>query len=168
MSSAGKKSWTPTTHGKRAHCIWQMKMCSRRYRYCPTCKEFKEATKQVDLWSAPDVLVIHLKRFSAGRFGRDKISDLVDFPLEGLDLSDRTVYRKLADKLVTTPEGREVLGTDQVNQENMIYDLFAVDNHFGGLGGVCLLSLSLFASHLFVGSLHCLCEKRRRQSLVQL
>ena len=83
------------------------------------------------------MLVIHLKRFSAGRYGRDKISDFVDFPLEGLDLSDRTVYRKLAEKLVTTPEGREVLGTDQPNQENMIYDLFAVDNHFGGLGGVC-------------------------------
>jgi len=103
--------------------------------YCPTCKEFKEATKQVDLWSLPDILVIHLKRFSAGRMSRDKISDLVDFPLEGLDLSNRTVYKELAERLMTTSEGKELLQTDQTSDEPMLYDLFAVDNHFGGLGG---------------------------------
>lgn len=32
--------------------------------YCPQCKDHKEASKQVDLWSLPDILVMHLKRFS--------------------------------------------------------------------------------------------------------
>lgn len=33
-------------------------------RYCPQCKELKGATKKFDLWKLPQVLVIHLKRFS--------------------------------------------------------------------------------------------------------
>ncbi len=33
--------------------------------------------------------MVHLKRFSAGRHSRDKLNMLVDFPLEGLDLTDR-------------------------------------------------------------------------------
>ena len=33
-------------------------------RYCPECKELKPATKKFDLWKLPQVLVIHLKRFS--------------------------------------------------------------------------------------------------------
>lgn len=36
-------------------------------RYCPNCKEFVQATKKFDLWRLPDVLVIHLKRFSYDR-----------------------------------------------------------------------------------------------------
>ena len=31
---------------------------------CPRCKDFKEATKKMDLWAPPAVLCIHLKRFS--------------------------------------------------------------------------------------------------------
>jgi ubiquitin carboxyl-terminal hydrolase 4/11 len=82
--------------------------------YCPNCKERRLASKQLELWTVPDILVIHLKRFSSGRGLRDKIDALVDFPVEGLDLSGR-------------------VGVDEGN--NLIYDLFAVDNHYGGLGG---------------------------------
>lgn len=83
--------------------------------YCPRCKEHRRASKTFELWKVPDILVIHLKRFSAHRGFRDKIDDLVDFPVEGLDLSGR----------VRDPEPGE----------SLIYDLFAVDNHYGGLGG---------------------------------
>lgn len=41
--------------------------------YCPNCKEFVQATKNFDLWKLPDVLVIHLKRFSYNRFGNHVI-----------------------------------------------------------------------------------------------
>ena len=82
--------------------------------YCPQCKEHRRASKKFELWKVPDVLVIHLKRFSAqGRF-RDKLDLMVDFPTEGLDLTRR----------VAIDDGKE-----------LIYDLFAVDNHYGGLGG---------------------------------
>ena len=44
----------------------------------------------------------------------------VDFPLEGLDLSKYVV----ADPSIMSPNG-----------EAMIYDCYAVSNHFGGTGG---------------------------------
>ncbi|KAH2335112.1 hypothetical protein KXW30_003369 [Aspergillus fumigatus] len=83
--------------------------------YCPRCKEHRRASKKFELWKTPDILVMHLKRFSASRGFRDKLDVLVDFPVEGLDMSGR----------VESPE----------EGKSLIYDLFAVDNHYGGLGG---------------------------------
>ncbi|KAJ8107671.1 hypothetical protein OPT61_g8706 [Boeremia exigua] len=82
--------------------------------YCSNCKEMRRATKTLDIWTVPDILIIHLKRFSGFRSFRDKIDDKVDFPVEGLDLTGKVGF----------PEGK-----------GQIYDLFAVDNHYGGLGG---------------------------------
>ena len=36
--------------------------------FCPVCKDFKKATKKLDLWRLPRVLVIHLKRFCYSRY----------------------------------------------------------------------------------------------------
>lgn len=82
--------------------------------YCSNCKELRRATKTLDIWTVPDILIIHLKRFSGFRSFRDKIDDKVDFPVEGLDLTGKVGF----------PEDK-----------SLVYDLFAVDNHFGGLGG---------------------------------
>ncbi|KAL8949676.1 MAG: hypothetical protein Q9222_004237 [Ikaeria aurantiellina] len=83
--------------------------------YCPRCKEHRRASKTFELWTAPDILVIHLKRFSSQGRLRDKLDVMVDFPVDGLDLTER----------VASQEDGKV----------PIYDLFAVDNHYGGLGG---------------------------------
>lgn len=83
--------------------------------YCPRCKEHRRASKKFDLWKTPDILVMHLKRFSSSGFRRDKIDVLVDFPLENLDITSR------------------VLQKEDGKQE--IYDLIGVDCHWGGLGG---------------------------------
>ena len=83
--------------------------------YCPRCKEHRRASKKFELWTVPDILVVHLKRFSSeGRF-RDKVDAHVDFPVEDLDINDRVIIKE---------EGRD-----------LVYDLFGVDNHYGGLGG---------------------------------
>ncbi len=119
--------------------------------YCPSCKEFRQATKKFDLWKAPDILVVHLKRFSAGRHSRDKLNMLVDFPLEGLDLTDRVegtqALRRVQEEAKQSGEelSESMLGSgilrpledndDAVAVDKPIYDLYAVDNHFGGLGG---------------------------------
>jgi ubiquitin carboxyl-terminal hydrolase 4/11/15 len=50
--------------------------------YCPACKKHQQATKKFDLWTLPEVLVIHLKRFSYNRYWRDKIDTLIEFPIE--------------------------------------------------------------------------------------
>lgn len=55
--------------------------------FCPRCKDHVQAEKKLDLWTAPECLVIHLKRFSFTTTAREKIDTLVEFPLEGLDLA---------------------------------------------------------------------------------
>lgn len=50
-------------------------------RYCPTCKRHQLATKKLDLWSLPEVLIIHLKRFSYTKYSREKLDTIVEFPL---------------------------------------------------------------------------------------
>ena len=83
--------------------------------YCPRCKEHRRASKKFELWKTPDILVMHLKRFSSSAMRRDKLDIFVDFPIEGLDLTSRVIESK---------EGKQE-----------VYDLFAVDDHWGGLGG---------------------------------
>lgn len=102
--------------------------------YCPNCKKHQQATKRFDLWSVPDVLVVHLKRFSNNRSLRDKLDTLVDFPLEGLDLTSMVGERQVAKRLSEKGEDPHSLGLQDVD-EPLIYDLYAVDEHMGGLGG---------------------------------
>lgn len=92
--------------------------------YCNKCKAHVLASKKMELYRVPQILVVHLKRFKTSKVsnygsfyfsqGSKKITVTVDFPLESLDLRSY------------------VLGADK---ENAIYDLFAVSNHFGGMGG---------------------------------
>ncbi|KAJ3602807.1 hypothetical protein NHX12_030555 [Muraenolepis orangiensis] len=82
--------------------------------YCPTCKKHQQATKKFDLWSLPRLLVVHLKRFSYNRCWRDKLDTVVDFPIRDLNMSE----------FVCDPTA-----------EPYIYDLIAVSNHYGGMGG---------------------------------
>ncbi|XP_035384331.1 ubiquitin carboxyl-terminal hydrolase 15 isoform X3 [Electrophorus electricus] len=82
--------------------------------YCPSCKQHQQATKKLDLWSLPPVLVVHLKRFSYSRYMRDKLDSLVDFPLRDLDMSEFLI---------------------NPNAGPCRYDLIAVSNHYGGMGG---------------------------------
>ena len=55
--------------------------------YCPHCKAHVQADKKLDLWTLPEVLIVHLKRFSFSRTRRTKLDNPVTFPLHGLDLS---------------------------------------------------------------------------------
>ncbi|KAF3926063.1 hypothetical protein ABW20_dc0109213 [Dactylellina cionopaga] len=82
--------------------------------YCPRCKEHRNAKKSMQIWRVPDIIALQFKRFSSTRSFRDKIDAAIEFPIEGLDLTGR------------------VLESDG---KGLIYDLIAVDNHFGGLGG---------------------------------
>uniref|UniRef100_A0A667XEM8 ubiquitinyl hydrolase 1 n=1 Tax=Myripristis murdjan TaxID=586833 RepID=A0A667XEM8_9TELE len=86
--------------------------------YCPKCQQHREASKQLLLWRLPNVLIIQLKRFSFRSFiWRDKINDMVDFPVRNLDLSKFCIGQK--DEMQHPP----------------IYDLYAVINHYGGMIG---------------------------------
>mmetsp|Transcript_20295 Transcript_20295/g.17541 ORF Transcript_20295/g.17541 Transcript_20295/m.17541 type:complete len:98 (+) Transcript_20295:580-873(+) len=60
---------------------------------CPKCKDFKDSAKKIDIWTVPNILIIHLKRFKFTKHKRAKIRSLVDFPLTSLDLSDYCTYK---------------------------------------------------------------------------
>jgi ubiquitin carboxyl-terminal hydrolase 31 len=57
--------------------------------FCPQCKRKQEVVKRMGLWSLPDVLILHLKRFRqmANSNASNKLSTLVEFPLENCDMS---------------------------------------------------------------------------------
>jgi ubiquitin C-terminal hydrolase len=88
--------------------------------FCSKCKQHLAPVKKMDVWATPDILIIHLKRFqySKGMWSvqREKISELINFPIEDLDLRPY-VKGPISD---TAPP---------------IYDLYAVSEHSGGLGG---------------------------------
>ena len=76
--------------------------------FCSQCKKHQKASKKIEILKVPNILIIHLKRFK----NNSKIDSMVDFPLEGLNLKD---FVKTSDN-------------------NLIYDLFAISNHYGGIG----------------------------------
>ncbi|KAE9414813.1 hypothetical protein Angca_004548 [Angiostrongylus cantonensis] len=82
--------------------------------YCPKCKKHERATKKLDLWNLPQILIIHLKRFQYSKWHRDKIDIPVVIPIKGFELNS-----KLANE----------------RHEHVKYDLIAVSHHVGGLGG---------------------------------
>lgn len=83
--------------------------------YCPVCKKHCQASKKLDLWRLPEILVIHLKRFSYSRFMKNKLETFVDFPITDLDLSTYIPHRK--------------------GQSSNCYMLYAASNHYGSMGG---------------------------------
>lgn len=100
--------------------------------YCPRCKKHQQATKRFEIWTIPDFLVVHLKRFSNSRILRDKIDAFVDFPIEGLDLEQYCGEREVTKRL--QQQDAKITGLSDTS-EPLIYDLYAVDEHLGGLGG---------------------------------
>lgn len=78
--------------------------------YCTNCKDHVCATKQMQIYKLPKILLIHLLRFKKKGFFTEKITTPVDFPTENFEMSS-------------------------ISESNVIYDLFAISNHFGGMGG---------------------------------
>ncbi|KAM1948144.1 hypothetical protein ACFX15_008374 [Malus domestica] len=83
--------------------------------YCPTCKKPQQASKKLDLWRLPEILVIHLKRFSYSHYFKNKLETFVDFPIHDLDFSRYIAH--------------------QISQLSSRYMLYAISNHYGGMGG---------------------------------
>ncbi|XP_073317409.1 ubiquitin carboxyl-terminal hydrolase 5-like [Primulina huaijiensis] len=82
--------------------------------YCPQCKERRQASKKLDLWRLPKVLVIHLKRFSYSRSVKHKLDTFVNFPIHDFDLTNYVASKS--------------------NTQRQIYELYALTNHYGGMG----------------------------------
>ena len=89
--------------------------------YCNKCKDFVNANKTLEIYTVPKIMIISLKRFKVGRSkygfgGGQKLDTLVEFPLEGLDMSPY------------------IMSNQQLRSGDLIYDCFGVSNHFGSSG----------------------------------
>uniref|UniRef100_A0A4W4E9S0 ubiquitinyl hydrolase 1 n=1 Tax=Electrophorus electricus TaxID=8005 RepID=A0A4W4E9S0_ELEEL len=86
---------------------------------CPHCKQLQQGMLQMSLWTLPDILILHLKRFRQVGERRNKLSTLVRFPLTGLDMAPHMVKRSNSSQ----------------HAQDFLYDLYAVCNHHGGMHG---------------------------------
>lgn len=84
------------------------------WAYCERTRRCERSSKKLDIWSAPECLIIHLKRFAVDSTsgGTEKIDTFVDFPMD-LDL----------DPFVVGPKATT----------RQLYRLYAVVNHSGSL-----------------------------------
>ena len=63
--------------------------------FCPHCKKHVRATKKMEIYNAPNILIIHLKRFK----NNQKIDSLIDFPIDSLDISEFVINKKEDEKV---------------------------------------------------------------------
>lgn len=88
--------------------------------YCGKCKDHVEATKKMELYSTAPYLIMSLNRFKHhNTYFKEKIEDLIDFPIEGLDMSSHVLSHSAQ--------------STGLNKEPLIYDLVGVINHFGSM-----------------------------------
>ncbi|CAB4063809.1 USP31 [Lepeophtheirus salmonis] len=125
--------------------------------FCPECDRKREVVKKMGLWSVPDVLVIHLKRFRQCSLSTDKLLTLIDFPLDGFDmtpnvsrssstnsstcstiLSSQVMVESSINKVIANafnpwrhPKRYLARSTVLTQEDNYMYDLYAVCNHHG-------------------------------------
>ena len=78
--------------------------------YCPKCKKHTLATKKMELYYLPKILIICFKRFMRESYRWRKNEQLVDFPINNLNMGDY------------------MIGPDK---EHSKYNLFAVSQHYG-------------------------------------
>lgn len=101
---------------------------------CPHCKQLQQGMVKMSLWTLPDILILHLKRFRQVGERRNKLTTLVHFPLASLDMAPHMVNHS------ARPPALEA-GWDQTRQQHQLapldfmYDLYAVCNHHGGMHG---------------------------------
>ncbi|KAK1798960.1 hypothetical protein P4O66_007228 [Electrophorus voltai] len=98
---------------------------------CPHCKQLQQGVLKLSLWTLPDILILHLKRFRQVADRRNKLSTLVRFPPHGLDMAPHVAKRAHSSQhsLDPWPAAWEHGDTD------FLYDLYAVCNHHGGMHG---------------------------------
>ena len=94
--------------------------------YCRKCKEHKLARKTLQIYKTPKILIVHFKRFKTANLQQygstffqghsHKINTNVSLPFNGFDISDFVLSKKEGDP-------------------SLIYDVFAISNHYGSLAG---------------------------------
>lgn len=135
MGSTSAEAPMPLTDCLDLFCT-EEQLTEENMWYCSKCKDHVRAIKKLELWSLPRILVVHLKRFHYGsRNRRDKISTLVQFPLENLDLGPYLLGHLEGLYADGSLPADGAAPAEAAAAAAPLYDLFAVSNHYGGMGG---------------------------------
>uniref|UniRef100_A0A914VS44 ubiquitinyl hydrolase 1 n=1 Tax=Plectus sambesii TaxID=2011161 RepID=A0A914VS44_9BILA len=83
--------------------------------HCKHCKANTPASKKLDIWRLPKILLVHLKRFVYVEKDRRWVKSLklIDFPLHNFDPSEFIVNSE---------------------DKHLKYNCFAMANHYGAMG----------------------------------
>ncbi|XP_035036928.2 ubiquitin carboxyl-terminal hydrolase 43 [Hippoglossus stenolepis] len=102
---------------------------------CPHCKQLQQGMVQMSLWTLPDILILHLKRFRQVGDRRNKLTTFVHFPLTGLDMKPHMVSRTHGAHPLPLQPGWKQSRRHDLAPPDYLYDLYAVCNHHGGMHG---------------------------------
>ncbi|XP_017778771.1 PREDICTED: ubiquitin carboxyl-terminal hydrolase 43 [Nicrophorus vespilloides] len=84
---------------------------------CPQCQQYQPVIKTLDMWSLPDILVVHFKRFRQQTLkGRNstKLLTMVEFPVCSFDMTPHLAKTTTT----TTNNGGNINGSDQNHHHN--------------------------------------------------
>lgn len=115
----------------RSYCQEEMLSGDEVWK-CPHCKCKRMATKQIFITRAPQILVVHFKRFSASKMqSARKIHTPIEFPLHGLRMDDFVISS--SKPAVPADSGGPPATSSTAGP--FIYDSFAVLRHIGSSMG---------------------------------
>ena len=81
--------------------------------YCSKCKEHLLASKKMEIYYLPKLLIICFKRFIKDSYRWEKNEEYINFPISNFNMKDL------------------IIGPDK---DHSVYDLFAVSQHYGSTG----------------------------------
>ncbi|XP_070249894.1 ubiquitin carboxyl-terminal hydrolase 43 isoform X2 [Myotis yumanensis] len=110
---------------------------------CPHCQALQQGVVKLSLWTLPDILIVHLKRFCQVGGRRNKLSTLVKFPLCGLNMAPHVAQRSAGAVPAPGPwpSWKQPACLPTSYPLDFLYDLYAVCNHHGSLQAYCRNSL---------------------------
>ncbi|KAJ5093446.1 hypothetical protein N7456_009307 [Penicillium angulare] len=115
----------------RSYCQEEMLSGDEVWK-CPHCKCKRMATKQIIITRAPQILVVHFKRFSASKTqSARKIHTPIEFPLHGLRMDDFIISYPSS----TQPSDNSAAPTTGATAAPFTYDAFGVLRHIGSSMG---------------------------------
>ncbi|KAF7272710.1 hypothetical protein GWI33_014542 [Rhynchophorus ferrugineus] len=114
---------------------------------CPHCQQYQPVVKTLDMWSLPDILIVHFKRFrqhSIRGGNSTKLTTMVDFPVYGFDMSPHLANKRNTSSVTTNGinDNDNIISISngwsswkrtrkQSNSNDNMYDLYAVCYHHG-------------------------------------
>jgi ubiquitin C-terminal hydrolase len=114
----------PVTLATCLHAFCTSERLGDRDRYqCERCKQRVDAKKLLSVLQLPEILCVHIKRFSYGSYFSSKVTQQVLFPLRGLDM---------APFLARGSEAWQQVADGSLSS---LYDMVALVQHSGYMGG---------------------------------